>query len=145
MTPNPPELDETQREEARQQTSANVDGALDLAGSVVDASASARGRAAAGRGCGAALDATVTVAKVSLDVVGGNAGRARRPLIPSRAPVRVAAAAVGTRPVAGRHGQCLTSRGVTIRRATHSAGGTAAITLASAAIAITPPLPRCHA
>ena len=60
--PIPPELDETQREDAKQQTSADVDGALDLAGSVVDAVASA------------ALDATVTVAKVSLDVVGGILG-----------------------------------------------------------------------
>jgi hypothetical protein len=69
LPPTPPELDEAQREEARRQTEANVDGALDLAGSVVDAVASGAVEAA-----GAALDATVTVAKVSLDVVGGILG-----------------------------------------------------------------------
>ncbi|BDG73777.1 hypothetical protein [Roseomonas fluvialis] len=71
--PIPPELDEAQREEARRQTDANVDGALDLAGSVVDAVASGAVEAA-GAVAGAALDATVTVAKVSLDVVGGILG-----------------------------------------------------------------------
>ena len=71
--PIPPELDEAQREEARRQTESNVDGALDLAGSVVDAVASGAVEAA-GAVAGAALDATVTVAKVSLDVVGGILG-----------------------------------------------------------------------
>ena len=76
MTPTPPlppELDEAPREEARRQAGSHQDGALDLAGGVVDAVANGAVEAA-GAVAGAALDATVTVAKVSLDVVGGILG-----------------------------------------------------------------------
>jgi phosphotransacetylase len=69
----PPELDEAQREDARRQVESNADGALDLAGTVVDAITSGAVHTA-GTIVNAALDATVTVAKVSVDVVGGLLG-----------------------------------------------------------------------
>jgi hypothetical protein len=73
MIPNPPELDEAQREEARRQAESQGGQALDVADSVIDVIASGVVETA-GAVAGAALDATVTVAKVSLDVVGGILG-----------------------------------------------------------------------
>jgi chorismate synthase len=73
MIPNPPELDEAQREEARRQAESQGGQALDVAGGVIDVIASGVVDTA-GAVAGAALDATVTVAKVSLDVVGGILG-----------------------------------------------------------------------
>lgn len=73
MIPNPPALDEAQREEARRQAESQGGQGLDIAGSVVDVVANGVAEAA-GAVAGAALDATVTVAKVSLDVVGGILG-----------------------------------------------------------------------
>ncbi|CAH0257370.1 hypothetical protein [Roseomonas sp. CECT 9278] len=73
MIPNPPDLDEAQREEARRQAESHGGQALDVAGGVIDVIASGVVETA-GAVAGAALDATVTVAKVSLDVVGGILG-----------------------------------------------------------------------
>ncbi len=73
MIPNPPELDEAQREEARREAESQGGQALDVAGGVIDLVASGVAEAA-GAVAGAALDCTVTVAKVSLDVVGGILG-----------------------------------------------------------------------
>jgi len=73
MIPNPPDLDEAQREEARRQAESQGSQALDVAGGVIDVVTSGVVDAA-GAVAGAALDCTVTVAKVSLDVVGGILG-----------------------------------------------------------------------
>jgi chorismate synthase len=73
MIPNPPEFDEAQREEARRQAESQGSQALDVAGGVIDVVTSGVVDAA-GAVAGAALDCTVTVAKVSLDVVGGILG-----------------------------------------------------------------------
>jgi hypothetical protein len=73
MIPNPPELDEAQREEARRQAESQGGQALDVADGIIDVIASGVVETA-GAVAGAALDATVTVAKVSLDVVGGILG-----------------------------------------------------------------------
>jgi len=67
--PIPPELDEAQREEARRQTESQLPQALDATGSLIDGVTSGVVEVA-----GAAIDCTVTVAKVSLDVVGGILG-----------------------------------------------------------------------
>ena len=71
--PATPDIDEAQREEAQRQTESAASQALDVAGGVIEAVASGAVEAA-GAVAGAALDATVTVAKVSLDVVGGILG-----------------------------------------------------------------------
>ncbi len=71
--PIPPEPDEAQREDARRQFESEGSTALDVAGGVVEALASGVVDAA-GTVAGAALDATVTVAKVSVEVVGGILG-----------------------------------------------------------------------
>lgn len=76
MTPTQPitpELDEAQREEARRQTESQLPQALDATGSLIDGVTSGVVEAA-GAVAGAAIDCTVTVAKVSLDVVGGILG-----------------------------------------------------------------------
>jgi hypothetical protein len=73
MIPNPPELDEAQREEARRQAESQGGQALDVAGGVMEVVASGVAEAA-GAVASAALDCTVTVAQVSLDVVGGILG-----------------------------------------------------------------------
>jgi chorismate synthase len=71
--PIPPELDEAQRDDARRQAESQGNQAIDAAGGVIDAVASGVVDAA-GAVAGAAIDCTVTVATVSLDVVGGILG-----------------------------------------------------------------------